>query len=270
MQPHRTLAATQRGTLAACFCGKNQLMNWIYLSPHFDDVALSCGGLVWEQASAGQTVEIWTVCAGEPGAGPLSEFARWLQTRWGTGQEAVAQRRAEDLLSCRILSARPRHFSLPDCIYRTDPSTGMPLYDSEERIFGPIHPAEFGLVESMQDELAQQRPAGASLVCPLGLGGHVDHRLVRAAAEALERPLWYYADYPYVLDQAEAAERATSGMELASFPVSPAALEAWEGAVAAHASQVSTFWSGAEAMRAALDNYYRRSDGFRLWRVPGS
>jgi LmbE family N-acetylglucosaminyl deacetylase len=252
------------------FCGKNALMTWIYLSPHFDDVALSCGGLAWEQAAAGRAVEIWTVCAGEPGSEPLSEFARWLQARWGTGQEAVAQRRDEDLRSCQILSARPRHFSLPDCIYRTDPVTGIALYGSEESIFGTIHPAEAGLVQSVQGELAQQLPAEANLVCPLGLGGHVDHRLVRAAAEALEHPLWYYADYPYVLDQGEAAERATSGMELATFTVSPAALEAWERAVAAHASQVSTFWSNEEGMRAGLGEYYRRSGGFCLWRAPGS
>jgi len=40
-------------------------MRWIYISPHFDDAVLSCGGLIWEQTHKGITVEIWTVCAGD-------------------------------------------------------------------------------------------------------------------------------------------------------------------------------------------------------------
>ena len=28
-------------------------MRWIYLSPHFDDAVLSCGGLIWEQTHSG-------------------------------------------------------------------------------------------------------------------------------------------------------------------------------------------------------------------------
>ena len=49
---------------------------WIYLSPHFDDAVLSCGWLIWQQAQAGQRVEIWTVCAGEIPPGPLTPFAQ--------------------------------------------------------------------------------------------------------------------------------------------------------------------------------------------------
>ncbi|HJW89470.1 MAG TPA: PIG-L family deacetylase [Anaerolineales bacterium] len=264
-------------------CGKNYLMDWIYLSPHFDDVALSCGGLVWEQARAGQAVEIWTICAGDPGPRPLSEFALRLHARWGSGAEGVEIRRAEDLRSCQALEAQPRHFSLPDCIYRTAPPTeppfgappseappseAPPLYTSEQAILGPIHPLETGLVQSLRRELGLVLPARANLVSPLGLGGHVDHRLARAAAETLDRPLWYYADYPYVLGWVEEASQVTAGMEAVSFPVSPAALEAWEAAVAAHASQISTFWSDGEAMRAALHDYYHRSGSFQLWRNP--
>jgi hypothetical protein len=59
-------------------------------------------------------------------------------------------------------------------------------------------------------------------------------------------------------------------MEPVSLAVSAAALRAWEEAVAAHASQLSSFWSGEEAMRAALQSYYHSSGGFRLWRYPVS
>jgi len=53
-------------------------MNWIYISPHLDDVAFSSGGLVWEQSNAGEQVGIWTIFAGDPPVGPLSDFAEKL------------------------------------------------------------------------------------------------------------------------------------------------------------------------------------------------
>ena len=70
-------------------------MAWIYLSPHFDDAVLSCGGLIWEQVRRGERVEIWTVCAGAIPPGPLSPFAAELHARWGTGMASVEARRAE-------------------------------------------------------------------------------------------------------------------------------------------------------------------------------
>ena len=80
-------------------------MTWIYLSPHLDDAAFSCGGLIWEQVKAGETVEVWTICAGEPPEGELPPFARSLHDRWGTGGQTVARRRAEDQAACEVLGA---------------------------------------------------------------------------------------------------------------------------------------------------------------------
>jgi LmbE family N-acetylglucosaminyl deacetylase len=242
-------------------------VNWIYLSPHLDDVALSCGGLVWEQVQAGEHVEIWTVCAGDPPAGPLSPYAESLHARWQAGREAVAQRRAEDLLACRELGAVARHFFNPDCIYRRSQVDGTPLYNSDRELFGATHPAEEYLVEAWSRELQQSAPPGVNLVCPLALGGHVDHRLVRAAAETSGNPLWYYADYPYVLQDHSELEAATAGMPVLKFPVTPAGLQAWEKSVAAHASQVSTFWPDLASMQAAIHAYCRWSGGLRLWQT---
>jgi len=34
---------------------------------------------------------------------------------------------------------------------------------------------------------------------PLAIGSHRDHVLTRTAAERLGIPLWFYADYPYLV-----------------------------------------------------------------------
>jgi len=246
---------------------------WIYLSPHFDDAILSCGGLIWQQARAGQRVAIWTVCAGPIPPGPLTPFAQELHARWGTGLLSVPIRRAEDETACRIVGAEARYFGLPDCIYRRLPDNGEPVVASNDDLWLPYPPAEAPLVILTRDWLL----AGLSglpdlppvrLVAPLGVGGHVDHRLARAAAESLGRPLWYYADYPYAARQGF-DPRAWLGRGRRAYArrISPAALEAWQAGVAAYASQLSTFWQDSAEMQADLAAYSRTLPGHTLWRI---
>jgi len=250
--------------------------SWIYLSPHLDDVALSCGGLLCEQAHASLQVEIWTICAGEPPQGTISAFAALLEERWGSGSASVEQRRQEDRLSCSYLGAAARHFPIPDCIYRRGAESGAFLYPSEESLFGLLHQEEADLVARLKDVLAEavwNNAAGeVKLVCPLALGGHVDHRLVCAAVEQLEQGwpggnAWYYADYPYVLtDSTWKARLLEDGWDSQVFPISASGLDAWQRSVAAHASQISTFWSDLPEMERSIRAYCEANGGVRLWR----
>ena len=172
-------------------------MRWIYLSPHFDDAVLSCGGLIFEQSRQGLQVEIWTIFAGDAPAGPLSPLALRCHADWGIPDvhELVAARREEDLAAAAIVGAEIAHFSLPDCIYRRS-ADGEPLYPDE--VFVPFHPFDQGLDADIAAALAAELEPQDILVSPLAIGDHVDHRLARLAAERLDRPLRYYADIPYV------------------------------------------------------------------------
>jgi len=241
-------------------------MTWIYLSPHFDDAVYSCGGLIWQQAHAAlraQPVEIWTVCAGEIPPGPLSPFAQELHARWGTGMQSVAARRAEDEAACRILGAYPRYFTLPDCIYRRLPpqapgEPGAPVITRNDDLWLPFSAGEAPLVEQIAGWIRQGLPkrGRVHLVCPLTVGGHVDHRLVRAACEVLGLPLWYYADYPYSAKESFTAYRwLANGRRGYARRISPPALAAWQEGAAAYTSQLSSFWKDDEEMRAALAAY---------------
>jgi LmbE family N-acetylglucosaminyl deacetylase len=244
-------------------------MEWIYLSPHLDDVALSCGGLVWEQIQAKDSVSIWTICAGDPPPGPLSPFAESLHTRWGAGREAIEQRRKEDIAACSRLGATYRHFSVPDCVYRLAPDSHEHLYTSEESLFGDLDPRETGLIHALRVELANSLPAGSQVVCPLSLGGHVDHHLTRAAASGLAHALWYYADYPYVLDAWDRLEQLErQGWKVMHYPISENGIAAWQTAVSEHASQISTFWATPAEMRVALQDYKNQVNGISLWLPP--
>lgn len=248
------------------FYGKNVEMKWIYLSPHLDDVALSCGGVIWTQQPADQ-VSIWTVCAGDPPDGEFSDFARHLHARWQGGDQAMSMRRAEDAGACHVLGASYRHLAVLDCIYRRSPVDQSFLYNSEEHLFVELHPDEYPLVMQWSQKLAKEIPAEAAVVCPLALGHHVDHQLTRHIAEGINRPLWFYADYPYVAQQKDDAWQVnTLGLEPVVFPVDEEALGKWQEAVAAHVSQISTFWGDLDTMRNALRRYRDQNGGVILWR----
>jgi len=261
------------------------MMDWIYLSPHFDDAAMSCGGLIWEQSQSGISASIWTVCAGDVPHGTLSTFATELQQRWqasraaedgvgrSAGSEMVELRQAEDIASCNLLRADYRHFEIPDCIYRFMefiPGQRTYLYDSRAALFGSLHPSEASLVDKLTTLLSDSIPAETRLACPLGLGNHVDHQLTRLAAEGLDCTLWYYADYPYVLRcLAQLEKMEQDGWSYQIFPISMEGLAAWQDSIAAHVSQISTFWSTETEMRQAIADYFRRNHGIQLWRKSG-
>ena len=241
-------------------------MQWIFLSPHLDDAALSCGGLIAERTRMGDSVEIWTICAGDPPPGPLSAFAQSLHKRWRVRRNAVAVRRSEDQQSCQRLGAAARHFAIPDCIYRRIPLTGDPLIIDNDDLFQPFPDSQRRLVDSLRDQLATALPLKSLVVSPLTLGNHIDHQLVRRAAEQPGRPLLYYADYPYTVQASSDLEQSIHpGWQTYTQAISPDGLRAWQAAVAAHRSQISTFWDSVSEMEAAVQSYYEAGGGCKLW-----
>jgi len=241
-------------------------MQWIFLSPHLDDAALSCGGFIAERVALGDSVEIWTVCAGVPPDGHLPPFANILHQRWGTGREAIAVRQGEDFAACQVLGAAPRHFSFLDCIYRRDPYSGEPLINFNEDLFRPLPDSQDGIVDQLSEELSTNLPTGFQVAVPMTLGNHIDHQLVRQAAQRLNRPLWFYQDYPYTIQQAtEPLFNLPLTGPIFNQSISPEGLKIWQSAVAEYRSQISSFWMSVGEMENAIHAYWSTGGGCNLW-----
>jgi len=242
----------------------------IYLSPHLDDVALSCGGQIYQRTTAGQQVLIVSITAGDPPAQQLSGYVQSLHERWALASDAVAARRAEDIAACRVLGATWAHWDLPDCIYRYHPETGEPFYQSDADIFGPVHPAELPVVATLQARMAAL-PAHGALIVPLTLGNHVDHLLTRTAAEAAfgREALAYYEDYPYA-QQADALHQVIPvnevGWQAEVVPLREEALQAKVRAIGAFVSQLSTFFTDDADLARQVRGFATQVGGERLWR----
>jgi LmbE family N-acetylglucosaminyl deacetylase len=243
-------------------------MRWIYISPHLDDAILSCGGLIHEQTRQGTPVEIWTICAGTPPSGPLSPLAQACHFQWGTqtAEETVVLRKGEDDTAAAVVGAENRHFDIPDCIYRRSPQGDL-LYT--EDVFGSRHPFETGLDREIAAALNKQLRPDDILVCPLTIGGHLDHVLTRTALEGLERPLSYYADIPYVLNSPEELEPAVRNLHENLHPVTEQGLQAWMDGIAAYKSQILMLFETEGKMRDVIRGYWENGRGIRLWQPLG-
>jgi LmbE family N-acetylglucosaminyl deacetylase len=195
----------------------------------------------------------------------LSAFAQATHFLWGTsdGSETVALRKAEDREAAKLVGADILHFDLPDCIYRRSPD-GTPLYP--ESVFVPVHPSDRGLPKRIAGVLKPELLPGDTLVCPLALGGHVDHVLVRRAAESLRRPLRYYADIPYLLKYPQTLDPAIAALQAEFFDISEEGLRAWLDGVAAYKSQISSLYNGEGSLEDAICAYWQSQRGVRLWR----
>ncbi|MFF7790420.1 PIG-L family deacetylase [Streptomyces sp. NPDC007991] len=186
----------------------------VVLSPHLDDAVLSCGGLM--SHAAGRThVRVVTFFT-EAGAPPYTLSGRRYLRQAGQpdAERLYRDRRAEDREVLERLGVDWRHLGLSDCLFRRkhgasggrtrwvprllpEPWYVYPTYRlhvSTGRI--SRHDTDtLGHVRASLEQLAS--PPQTLLLAPSGVGGHVDHVLVRTAAELSGRPVVYYSDFPY-------------------------------------------------------------------------
>lgn len=229
------------------------------VSPHLDDVAFSCGGLLGVLGRAGWSVRVVTVFSGavlrnagfsntsEPPPA-LSPFALACQLDKGLGEDVdyMALRRGEDAKAMRCLGAGEwRHLGLPEAPHRG--------YVSAPDLFAGVHadddvaPRVREVLEAEVDPRAVDPPD--LVLGPQGLGSHVDHLIVAKVLDelVLNDLLLRYRDTPY------AARLGSSGQapDEVSVDIS-ATLPEKLAACAAYTSQLGYQFGGITPMRQAL------------------
>lgn len=240
-------------------------MRWIYLSPHLDDAVFSAGGLIYEQTQAGVPVEIWTFMCGYAPAGDVSVFAQLQHFQWGfsSAEETTRSRREEDRNAAAEVGAQVVHFDFLDCIYRRGADGGW-LYND---ISVPPHSEDALLPKQIAQAISARLTRDDVLVCQLAVGSHVDHVIVRQAAELLGRPLVYDIDIPYFLYKPEEFAAKAAGMQATVHSITEAGLRSWQNAILQYRSQFpvlgDTFNTPEKAV-ASIESYWAEERGIRL------
>ena len=186
----------------------------IFLSPHFDDIPLSCGGIAARLARMGAHCVGITVFAAPHDKGvPLSPFAQEMHDQWerdaGVMVHALNEvRRREEEAAMRLLGLQPEWLDFRDAPYRRKEEGGY-VYTSNEGLMGmPALEERVRLVPQIAEKVrevagrAEARLGTRGRVrvfAPLGVGHHADHQLVFAAARRLgpRYGVLFYEDYPY-------------------------------------------------------------------------
>lgn len=244
----------------------------VYLSPHLDDAALSCGGAI--AASPARTLVITLCTAPPPPDTVFNAVAVEFHAEWGLAPDEVLRvRLAEDAAAMAILGVDSTRIGWLDAIYR------MPeAYCSRASLYRSPEPDDPLLPQArdMLTLLIEHAPR-ATIYTPLGVGNHVDHLAVFEAALACPPDrIAFYDDINYALTPG-AVERRLAEIgtplvaELVSFDA--AALQTKIAAIAAYRSQMAALFGGTTAMEAAITTYHaalaRSRDGYaeRIWRI---
>jgi LmbE family N-acetylglucosaminyl deacetylase len=266
-------------------------MTHVFVAPHPDDVALSCGGLIASLRELGQSVTILTVFSGSGSADRLTPYQRealgfgtkaawpvteafnranlaadvpgtaatapwqatkdgldatqgeadaaakrfWQRSSWyrraqihneslagqpvidavstqgavltservdaAAAGDTMAQRRLEDERFAAFAEVSVVWLDLPDAVFRG--------YEGDDQLLGAPRADDPAPADLLRREIARLEPSRVYL--PLGIGGHVDHRLTRDAGIALlsDAKAWvmpgidytgrvaFYEDFPY-------------------------------------------------------------------------
>lgn len=156
----------------------------VYFSPHLDDAVFSCAGTICKQAASGKSVLVVTVFSAD-------------SCGVSAGRSANYERRAaEDIAAVAACGASHHHLGLLDAPFRNM------YYHDLTSIFYGMHADDFATISALREKMEQiLADSGATAAYfPLGISGHIDHRLTFSAAwtAAFSGKKYYYEDRPYV------------------------------------------------------------------------
>lgn len=229
----------------------------LLVAPHADDIAYSLGGHLAAGLFPGPATALATVFS-------TSAFAPYDTSTSNTIEAISALRRREDEAFVKLYNLRLESLGLEEAPVRlglSDPSdVFVDVCDNAEYTNNPE-------VWRIVDRLSQLATTDTRVYVPLGIGGHLDHLLVRAAAHMAFAPnqLFFYEDVPYAGEIPFADYRRqccvlAEGLESSTLPSGH-----WLGrkiaGLSIYTSQVSSK-DLASVRQAAI-----RADGERTWKT---
>jgi LmbE family N-acetylglucosaminyl deacetylase len=173
----------------------------IILSPHLDDAVLSCADHVTELKSNGAEIIVVSIFSAYKGGAVTSYTADMMaQSSISDLKVLETSRKDEDREALEQLGVSWQHLDLLDAGYRYD-SSG-PLYPEIVDLCMPHKPLDEPAILKEITEQVMNLDRGGLMFVPVAVGHHIDHRLVRAAAENCipQERLIYYVDFPYAIN----------------------------------------------------------------------
>lgn len=245
----------------------NKKKKFLFVSPHFDDAVLSCGGLIHKLSASETLTYVLTIFSGLPDPTTLSDAAKEFHNDIQLGDNAIEIRRAEDLNASDFLGYHPIHFDFLESQYRQNPNGGH-IYKKLDDIFtGKLEDEQKcieQLILKMKDFLSLH--SFDAIYIPTGVGNHIDHLIARFVIEeiskkeeSLSEKVIYYEDMPYAcyLGQVFSENYFRKKIQTYLEPLSEFNFKAKMEAIALYESQINMLWDGHKKMINSYKNYSR-------------
>ncbi len=224
----------------------------LFLSPHLDDAAFSCGGTVALMVQLGWRVVIATAFTKSVSAPSGFALACQLDKGLSADVDYMALRRDEDEAFARVVGAN-------EVLWLDHPEAPHRGYSSAPELFRGMGPNDnvwhdlVGDLAALRDRL---RPDIAFI--PTGIGEHVDHLQVIRAVETvpdLGSLILQYRDMPYAIrTPASDADGDPLDSLLHAVDVSSTLSTKLRGA-ACYTSQIAFQFGGLEQMERSLEHH---------------
>ncbi len=225
------------------------------VSPHLDDLALSCAGVLGTQSGS---LMVTALAGGPSVVDPLTGWEA-LSGEFQPGADIVGVRREEDVRASALLDSDCHHLDHWDHQYRN------PTYGYQ----GPTDSTE--LIRAITTDLARLVEGSAldTWIIPLGLS-HPDHVITAAACLALVERFpdieWLvYEELPYAVYQPEAVAGAMDDLRAQGFDLRPAGLggvpemQGKRRVVGCYRSQLKSLGDGVEVALRSPEQVHRLS-----------
>jgi len=230
----------------------------LFLSPHLDDAVLSCGALLTALADrcSVTVVTIFTEASAPPHTRAAASYLRLCNMT--SAEDLYVERRREDGQVLAALGVEPVNLGFCDALFRR--RTGGPASSLVGRAVpelahryptyrfdiakGRVSRGDRPLTEQIATRLRHvvSRAAPELVFCPLGVGQHVDHLIVREIATRRLSRVIYYSEFPYVMTSDwETGFRRRRALEPWAFARS---LQAKRSLIAAYRTQMRGLFPG--------------------------
>lgn len=187
----------------------------IFVSPHLDDAIFSAGAMIIKLRQLGYECTVLNVFS-QAGKLPQTLSAKAFLGQIGQSSAEVLyeMRRKEDALALEEIGAKVIMMDKVEALWRKkkQPSAFSQIFGQmlPELLHiyptykfhiasGKIAPEDLASIPRLRAEIQSYCSKGAVVFCPLGIGGHIDHVIVRKACEGLSNPVIYWSDIPYVV-----------------------------------------------------------------------
>lgn len=184
----------------------------IFVSPHLDDAVLSAGGLMCFLAGKTKVIVINVFTEASDERQTLSARAFMKGKGYNKPSDLFAERQAEDKRALQTLNLSPINLGFPDVLWRKKtgfvPQTLGAILPELQHVYptyrfhiakGKIAKKDASTIQEVTQKLQDiiNKQKNPLVFCPLGVGNHVDHCIVRNVCTENFSDIVYWSDFPY-------------------------------------------------------------------------